>query len=364
MRTSAMLVLALGLGFAAGVLFQRAVDRSGPEPTPRPENGRQEAASGGAAPDPITPASEPAPVAPSSDPPGPGPSPVQPAAGSALEDLRARVPALTTRQDGPGLIKLMRDLAALGEEGYPAALEILDLLLKAQDETGKIMGMSGQYFLVRTASADIAALMAWALKNPSVASAELRSQLGNRITWQDAIDPGTVLLAALEVETDPRLRRVYASQLENCMTEEIAARVRALATNSPELAEQVVDALRQSHLPGSRKSLEALILESPDPAVREDARRSLEAMQSQERGIFVRRTYGSGSPLRRGDIIVSANGSKIDSRFALWTLLRNVGSEELVSMSVIRDGELVTIQLAQKLAMDAGNEMVGPPKTR
>jgi len=55
------------------------------------------------------------------------------------KDLMKKIPPLLEKKDGPALLRILRDLAALGEPGYPAAL--FPETLRGEMITLQILGM-------------------------------------------------------------------------------------------------------------------------------------------------------------------------------------------------------------------------------
>lgn len=83
-------------------------------------------------------------------------------AKARMEELKARIPDLVAKKDGKALVKLMQDLAELGEVGYMAAIEVSGII-SADVEGGKNeLGLSRNEFYMAF-SGPMLPVMVWGL---------------------------------------------------------------------------------------------------------------------------------------------------------------------------------------------------------
>jgi hypothetical protein len=254
-------LVALALGVVAGGWMERRRAKAAEAPAVAAEGASREAAPGSAADaaaheiaaarEEIRALREKLAAATNAPNPGAAMTPEQLAAKAA--ELRARIPALVAANDERGLIKLMRELASLGEPGYAAAIEIAEIL---HNELGISDSDSRKVYTGR-----LLPLLLWTLSHGDKAPAWLRETAIDTLSWADGeIDSTAVYLEALKTEGDAEVAEKFAQYLQDLKPEhasDLLAAVHAQAGHPTALV-ALAGALAELRTPDTVHALESL----------------------------------------------------------------------------------------------------------
>jgi hypothetical protein len=271
-------------------------------------------------------------------------------AKARLEELRAQIPDLVAKKDGKALIKLMHDLAALGEVGYMAAIEVSGIL--AQDvEGGKNeLGLSRNEFYMAF-SGPMIPVQVWAFQKGDEIPAGFRAGAAWALPWHPEVEPGKLFLDALKTEKNADVLAAIAQNLDNVakagMEGDLAALVPQYADNSKMLG-SLVDSLVKIGSPEALASVEELSRSTND-AIRAEAEIGMLAIRPPEQGILITLTVPNSQAdnvgIKRGDIITSYNGTKVTDFDALREEMQKAAPGSVVTVTVNRKGEVIPLQI-------------------
>ncbi|MCE9584967.1 MAG: PDZ domain-containing protein [Planctomycetes bacterium] len=271
-------------------------------------------------------------------------------AKAKLEELRARIPDLVAKKDGKALVKLMQDLAALGEVGYMAAIEVSGII--AQDvEGGKNeLGLSRNEFYM-SFSGPMIPVQVWAMQKGDEIPAGFRAGAAWGLAWRPEVEPGKLFLDTLKTEKSKDVIAAIAQNLEQVSKEgmeaDLAALVPQFADNSKMLG-SLVDSLIKIGSPEALASVESL-LHSPNDAIRTEAEIGMIAIRPPAQGIMITMTVPNSQAenvgIKRGDIITSYNGTTVADFEALQEQMQSASPGAVVTITVNRKGELIPLQI-------------------
>lgn len=267
----------------------------------------------------------------------------QPAAAELSPEMKAAI----ARNDRDLLFREIRALATQGEPGFRRIAELLD----------QVNTLNGAFWSRRIMP--LALLLAeggypeWVISHPDVgeeARIAAYTVLGSR-------DPSRLLeklAAEAPVWKDPELLKealVILGLYDDLRAEKVILEI-ARNAQDLELQHKVIWTLEEYR---SEKSVHLLLEWScshPNPLIRSKAKIALLRIAPPATGILIIRT-GEASPpgLQPGDLVTHVSGSAITSEDG-WDSARNTASG---SLTVYRDGELLTIPFSGGLTHLSGN---------
>jgi hypothetical protein len=284
--------------------------------------------------------------------------------GPELAALRAEMAALVEKRDGEGLLYLARRLAALGEAGYPAVMEIAKLLLDDEVKDPREFGdvdLDGGLFV-----AEFMPLMAWALAHPELSPPRYRVRAADELAVDGTQDVAQLFLRVLRTESDPEvvthLCEGIAYRMRAGIVSEVEAAARRLHANGAAL-ENLLSGISSLDSPAATEALTRLSAPELPAEVRERAKARLLLYQDPPESGYLVLGVESGSGwhgggLRTGDLILEMNGSPVVREETMTAAavdgsmveqqvvvspLMNIGEEETVVLRVLRDGEIRTV---------------------
>jgi HPt (histidine-containing phosphotransfer) domain-containing protein len=270
-------------------------------------------------------------------------------AKSRARALRAKIPELVEKQDGAGLLALMKELGALGEPGFKGAMEIAEILRKAFGNGDEAFGIARVQF--NKAFGALTPLMTWALANPGEASGWFRGHAVHMLFWLSDVDAAPIFLDALAKEQNPGIAQAMAGYLERLAKPGMATDLEEAArahSDRPQTFQPLLQALVDMHSPESAASLRALAGEA-NPQLRAAAELALVEHSPPAAGIMITTTRPKSQAetvgLQKGDILVSYDGKEIKSLDELRKSVQQKPDKELVTVMVNRNGSLVPVQI-------------------
>lgn len=301
------------------------------------------------------------------------------AAGPELAALRTEMAALIAKRDGEGLIFLMRRLVALGEVGYPSAMEIAKLLLEDAEKDPSEFGdcdlesaLGGNGSIGPGGSSqEWTPLLLWSLNHPELSPPAFRALAVSELNEHSELDTAQIFLAALREERDPEIMQALcdgiAYRMRAGIAEDVETALRTLPLHSP-ASNVLFDALGNTEGAAAIAALKRLSApESGDELSRRArAQMSLQAPPASGFLVLSLETGSSwhGAGLRTGDLIVEANGKTPENKtethkiknpdgtetmgIAITDWLLMIGEDETVSLRVLRDGEVTPLTVRGK----------------
>ncbi|KAF0243954.1 MAG: HtrA protease/chaperone [Planctomycetota bacterium] len=271
-------------------------------------------------------------------------------AKARMEELRAQIPDLVAKKDGNGLIKLMNELAELGEVGYMAAIEISGLI-SADVEGGKNeFGLSRNEFYMAF-SGPMLPVMVWGLQKGEEIPAGFRIGAAYALPWHPELEPGKLFLESLKNEKNADVARALADNLDGIakagMEADLAALVPGYADNA-RVVTSLLDSLVKIGSPEALASLEGYA-RSDNEFLRAEAAVALIAINPPAEGVLITLTVPNSQAenvgIKRGDIITSYNGTTVTDFAALRDQMKSAPAGSVVTVTVNRNGEIIPIQI-------------------
>lgn len=271
-------------------------------------------------------------------------------AKAKAEELRAKIPDLVAKKDGKALVKLMHELAELGEAGYLAAIEISGILSEDVEGGKNVLGLSRNEFYMAF-SGPMLPVMVWGLQKGEEIPAGFRAGAAYALPWHPELEPGKLFLETLKTEKNADVARALADNLEGIAKEgmegDLAALVPGYADNARILS-SLMDSLVKI---GSDEALASLdgFSRSANDAVRAEAEIALIAVKPPAEGILITLTVPNSQAenvgIKRGDIITGYNGQPVTDFDALREQMKSVPAGQVVTITVNRKGEIIPLQI-------------------
>ncbi|MBI2921340.1 MAG: hypothetical protein HYY18_09685 [Planctomycetes bacterium] len=291
------------------------------------------------------------------------------ATASAADLLRA-LPALVERRDVAGLADLFRKLAALGEAGYPAAMQLYAAVFPdGEASLEEALERAPFQEALRPWLFRDPALLAWALEHSEAAPAGFRFEAAERFPRCAGADAGAMFLRLILTERDDSVAERMRSWLPFLADESMADRLVEIARTAPvddiwdDHTDSLVQTIASFSTPAGERAFD-LLLRDENPRVREAAAFERIRRHPPATGALV--CYSAGpdeffsagrgeeQPLRRGDILLSMEGREIASNDDLAALLESLPGDRLVGVVVHRDGSSFTLQVPREKLPDLG----------
>lgn len=278
-------------------------------------------------------------------------APLDPASVAArVADLRAKIPELVEKKDGAALLALMKDLAALGPEGYRDAMDIAEIFRKEFGNGNEAFGLDKVQFN-KAWSGTMVPLMTWALANAGDASAWFRAKSVHMLYWVSDVDAAPIFLDAIAKEKDAAVAQALAGYLAHLakpeMVDDLQAAIR-LHEGREKTYQPMVQALVDLHTPESGAALRDLQYGAP-PALAAALQLAVIEHSPPAPGIMITGTQQKSQAqkvgLQKGDIIVSYDGTEVKSLDQLRKAVQAKPDKELVPVMINRGGTLVPVQL-------------------
>ncbi|KAF0243956.1 MAG: HtrA2 [Planctomycetota bacterium] len=263
------------------------------------------------------------------------------------KELIKRIPGLLAKKDGHGLLKLMRELALLGEPGYVAALKIAEVLGRDVENGGGEFGASAS--ALHNVLQSSPGMLEWALRHPDLASAWMRLRAIGPMMAQLEPDPAALFGELLRNEKDPNVSASLAGGLYSmARAGSEQALIDAARGQTGQAARTLVEALANLGTPEARAGLRELAA-SQDPALRDEASYQVLRIDPPSAGVLISGLVPKGQAeaagLRRGDLVLSYNGSPVTAFDRLREEVQKTSAEHLVPIVVQRGNETVTLQI-------------------
>ncbi|NUN49807.1 MAG: PDZ domain-containing protein [Candidatus Brocadiae bacterium] len=279
-------------------------------------------------------------------------------AAAKAGELRGKIADLVAKKDGKALVKLMHELAALGEAGYMGAIEISGLLWEDVEGGKGEFGLSQNDFYM-SFGGPMVPVMVWGLEQGDKVPSGFRIGSAWSLPWQRDVDAAGIFLDALRTEKDPDVARALAQNLSGVMKpEHEAALLDAARANlsNPAVATSLMDALASTGSDDAWRALQEFS-GSEDPGIRAEAQLQMIAMRPPDTGIMITQTFPNTQAevvgIRRGDIITNYNGTPVRDMDGLRDLIQKTSSEEVVSLTINRGGTLIPLQVkGQKIGIN------------
>ncbi len=271
-------------------------------------------------------------------------------AKARMEELKARIPDLVAKKDGKALVKLMQDLAELGEVGYMAAIEVSGII-SADVEGGKNeLGLSRNEFYMAF-SGPMLPVMVWGLQKGDEIPAGFRAGAAYALPWHPELEPGKLFLETLKTEKNADVARALADNLDGIakagMEGDLAGLVPNYAEN-PRILSSLMDSLVKIGSDEAIASLDGFSRSASD-TVRAEAEVALIAVRPPAEGILITMTVPNSQAenvgIKRGDIITSYNGQTVTDFDALREHMKSVPAGQVVTVTVNRKGEIIPLQI-------------------
>lgn len=264
-----------------------------------------------------------------------------------IEALGAAVEQAIAARRGERLLELLAELAPLGMDGWPLASRLL-VLLDRSIRDGNWLGVDEYEFRRVARSGTLAELLVFALDDPA-ADPALRRLAVRELPWTEHGDVVDHFLGQLGIEQDPAIAKQIATSLTRRPNpSHVDELVMALATQKDrQTRATIVEAL--GAVPGddaSRALTEIACLEA-DPDVRRMAELMLVARAAPVEGYLVTRNAArdARSEVVAGDIVIAVDGTPISSRERLEQAVGGERAETPVSVTVYRQGSVLTFTL-------------------
>lgn len=267
-----------------------------------------------------------------------------------VEELRGRIPELVEKKDGKALIKLMHELASLGEQGYMSAIEISGIL--SQDvESGELkLGISQNEFYMAFGG-PMVPVMVWGLGQGENVPAGFRIGAAYGLPWQRDVDAGKIFLEALKTEKNADVARALAENLSGIVKPEMASDLAAAAKanlENPAVLPSIIQSLGNISTDEAVGYLEEFA-RSDNESLRNEAELALIAVRPPAAGLLITYTAPNSQAetagIRRGDIIVSYNGQAVKDLASLRDEIGRTGGDALVTVMVNRKGEMIPLTI-------------------
>lgn len=271
-------------------------------------------------------------------------------AKAKLEELHARIPDLVAKKDGKALVKLMQDMAALGEVGYMAAIEVSGILSQDVEGGKNELGLSRNEFYMAFGGPMIP-VQVWAMQKGDEIPAGFRAGAAWALPWHPEVEPGKLFLDTLKTEKNADVIAAIAQNLDNVakagMEGDLAALVPQFADNTRMLG-SIIDSLVKIGSPDAISSIDALSRSAND-AIRAEAEIGMIAIHPPEAGILITVTVPNSQAenvgIKRGDIITSYNGQVVGDFDSLREQMQKAAPGSVVTVTVNRKGEVIPLQI-------------------
>ncbi|MCE9581158.1 MAG: hypothetical protein K8T20_01445 [Planctomycetes bacterium] len=282
------------------------------------------------------------------DPDPPGPSAENLRAQAA--ELRSRIAAAASAEDGRTLLGLVHRLVRLGEPGFEGAAEALSLLVAASRQEPPGLGIEGDELWRLLLNPDLASFEEWLLSDPSRGSSEMRAQAASCYCWQPDVNPVPLALARLNAETDPEVLKRLTPAFFFATRENFSAMADLARAQSsrPDLAATVLMWL------GKKGGEEAWplfqpFLDSPAPEIASQALIWSRILRPPVQGAVVAAlSKDPDVPLQLGDIIVSWEGLTVGNAGQEYDLFQKWDEGAAVNVVVHRGDSLVPLVIHKK----------------
>ncbi|MEK7469741.1 MAG: PDZ domain-containing protein [Planctomycetota bacterium] len=261
--------------------------------------------------------------------------------------LIKEIPGLLARKDGHGLLKLMRELALLGEAGYVAALKIAEVLGRDVESGGGEFGASAS--ALHNILQSSPGMLEWALRHPELASAWMRLRAIGPMMAQLEPDPAVLFGELLRSEKDPNVAASLAGGLYS-MTRagSEASLLDAARGQTGQAARTLVEALANLGTPEALAGLRELAA-SQNPDLRDEGAYQLIRLDPPAPGVLISGLVPKGQAesagLHRGDLVLSYNGAPVTAFDKLREEVQKTSVDQLVPIVVQRGNETVTLQI-------------------
>jgi hypothetical protein len=345
----AIVLVSLAAGFAGGALARRGAGVAARRPadavtTSAGTPGVREA---GSAPPAMTGTAS---VAKPGSTPAASDRPTLEALAAQARELRSHIAEAAAAEDGRALLGLVRRLARLGEPGFEGAAEALALLVAAANQEPPGLGLEGDELWRLLGNPDLALFEEWVLSDPSRGPSAMRAQVASCYSWQPDVDAARLALARLAVETDPEVLRRLTQALYFTTPEHFAAMADAVRAQAgrPEVATNILMWLGRRGGDKAWPTLQAFV-DSPVPEIAEEALIwSLILRPPVAGAVVVGSPKESNVPLKRGDILVSWNGTTVENAAKVNELFEKWQDGSTVNAVVYRGDTLVPVVLEKK----------------
>lgn len=279
------------------------------------------------------------------------------ASRARLDTLLLRAGELLRGRRGPELLRLMGELAALGDEGKAEAATIWQALI---DEPGFGVDYSDRIAALTHWIPDLAL---WALAHPGEASGELRTEAAS--AFAESHPPAASALAVLKEERDPQVAQKLAifmsADVDESMMRDLESVARAHAED-PHVVDAMLLRIRDLETDDSEALLRALAHDG-DERVAEAAAWQLLRGAPPAAGMQVDRIPEAGhTGFRRGDVITAVDGSPIGS-LEDWRKAQSAlaEAEADVVLTVNRNGVTIPLRIPGRSLSDvAARDYVVP----
>lgn len=266
-------------------------------------------------------------------------------------ELKALIPDLVAKKDGKALLKLMHELAALGEAGYLAAIEVSGIIGKDVESGKNELGLTRNEFWAAF-TGPMVDVMVWGLGRGDEVSAGFRSGSVYGLAYGNPdLESGKLFLDILKTEKSPEVIRAIGDTLEGVVKPGMEGNLAALApayAENPRMLASLMDALVRLDSPESLSSLEQFT-RSDNEKIRAEAEVAMIALKPPAAGLFITVTVPNSQAdnvgIKRGDIITSYNGKTITSMSDLIDGTSGAAADSVVPITVNRHGEIITLQV-------------------
>lgn len=281
-----------------------------------------------------------------------------------LRELEVAAETAVAEGRGDDALSLLRQLAALGPEGWPAASKLLVRLSRSIDDDNWL-GLNVNDFYMTARDGSFPDLYLQALGD-SNADPALRRLAIRQLPCSGRADVSERLLARLGLEQDSEMaQRIAGAMVDRPDRRNVPALVAALAQQRDKDARgAIIEAL--GAIPGdeARAALATIAGNDGDPKVREAADALARGRTVAAPGYLVTHVApGSQAEqvgIKPGDVVTAYNGAALVSSDALDKARASVGPQDRVALTVLRDGRLLSLTITGP-RMGVNGRFVRPP---
>ena len=266
--------------------------------------------------------------------------------------LKSTLASLVKGKNGAGLLKLMQDLAAEGEAGYQAAMEIATML-KPRKNGRRVLegwGLSNEEFEAGIRG-PVAELGTWALRHPDQSSPDFREVVAQVLYGRFEVDAASAYMDGLLVERDPEVAMGLVDGLKKRGAQgvlpKVADALRAHSSNAY-LVAGLLEAIGAVRSEEADRLLEEFA-QSKEALVSKEADLALVRRRPPVAGVYIIYMHEEeGFGLKRGDIVTGYDGISITQQKELNAMMEKGSEDPMVTFTINRRGQTLNVIMERK----------------
>jgi hypothetical protein len=278
---------------------------------------------------------------------GPGARPDAARIAARLKQIPDDIAAAFQAKDGKAAIGYLRELAKLGQDGWPLAAKLMTDIQHSFEQGNPLGIVQNDFYMLAAGFGD---LHMDALAHPGSYDESFRVFAAYSLPWCGVDNLADVFLQDLAREQNPKVATAMADGLaDRPDPAQVPGLLAALQAQSNAAARLAI-ARDLAALPGdaAAQALQSIVATDTDPDVKKAAELGLESRAATTPGFFVTfvatNSTAEAVGLQPGDILVSYNGAQITSMQSLDQAKMAVQPGEAVELGVVRGGRSVAIQ--------------------